>query len=33
MLSKENNSKRVRKSISNVSFEKTLQTIEYKCNL
>ena len=31
MLSKENNPKRVRKSISNVSFEKILQIIEYKC--
>lgn len=31
MLSKENDPKRVRKSISDVSFEKILQTIEYKC--
>ena len=31
MLSKENNSKKLRKSISNVSFQKILQTIEYKC--
>ena len=31
MLSKENNPKRVRKSINNVMFQKILQTIEYKC--
>ena len=31
MLSKENNPKSVRKSISNVMFQKILQTIEYKC--
>ena len=31
MLSKENNSKNLRKSISNVSFQKILQTIEYNC--
>ena len=31
MLSKENNPKSVRKSISNVSFQTILQTIEYKC--
>ncbi|HIQ94114.1 TPA: transposase [Candidatus Ventrenecus stercoripullorum] len=31
MLSKENNPKNVRKSISNVSFQTILQTIEYKC--
>ena len=31
MLSKKNNPKSVRKSISDVSFEKILQTIEYKC--
>ena len=31
MLSKEYNPKSVRKSISNVSFQTILQTLEYKC--